>query len=489
MNTAVKLNFEEKVRNININLIKDVRLQQAVFHIQNFYEPVKFGNLLFNYKDMAFYKGYDINKMTLSELEELINKDGESLHCSQSTYMGYKRSYVTAVCNSGFLIDVDYYNIDKYKDLSPYELIDVMKTDGAFKMLEPSYFIYSGKGLYIAYLLNNINVNTNLSDLQSNINKENIEKRRSIIISLIKNFEKYGADKKCNDLTRIYKMAGSINFKTGNNTEIMYFDKVKNMPLKRYTLGHLYNNFVKNGYLEEPTPKAPKKAKETKPFKIIDKTIKNQDKPIKEKNSTNSDSCKEIINYAVKIDSIKTIRNAFTLNKARLNDLETLLNIRNYNFYDLHIRNTFLHLFSVYLRKITDDLEEIFDKIKEINGNFDISIENIDYLKNQIFKDELNYNYKNEDIINMLLISQEEQEQLKTIISKDEQSRRRNTKKREKRKNDNGLTIREQQKVDNMEKIKQLLAEGYKKTEIAKMIGITERVVYKYINELKNMSL
>lgn len=484
MNTAVKLNFDEKVRNININLIKSERLQQAVFHIQNFYKPIKFGNLLFNYKDMAFYKGYDINKITLSELEELINKDGASLHCSQSTYMGYKRSYSTAVCNSGFLIDIDYYNIDEYKDLSPYALIEIMKTDGAFKMLEPSYFIFSGKGLYIAYLLNNINVNTNLSDLQSKINKENIEKRRSIIISLIKNFEKYGADKKCNDLTRIYKMAGSINFKTGNNTEIMYFDKVKNMPLKRYTLGHLYNNFVKNGYLDEPTPKAPKKSKETKPVKIIDKTIKKQDKPVKEKHSTNNDSCKEIINYVVKIDGIKTIRNAFTLNKARLNDLETLLNIRNYNFYDLHIRNSFLHIYSVYLRKITDDLEEIFNKIKEINGNFDMSIENIDYLKNQIFKDELNYNYKNEDIINMLLISQEEQEQLKTIISKEEQSRRRNTKKRDKRKNDNGLTSREQQKANNMEKIKQLLKEGYNQVEISKKLKISKGRVNQLIKEI-----
>lgn len=489
MNTAVKLNFEETIRNININLIEDKRLQQAVFHLNNFYQPIKFGNLLFNYKDMAYYRGFDINKMTLSQLEELINKRGESLHCSQSTYIGYKRSYATAVSNSGFIVDVDYYNVEEYKHLTAYELIEVMEKDGAFNMLKPSYFINSGNGLYIVYLLNNVSVNTNLNDLQNMAHQKNIEKRRSIIISLIKNFEKYGSDKKCNDLTRIYKMPGTINFKTGNDTEIMYFDKVKNKPLKRYTLGHLYNKFLDKGYVAEPKPK---KVKEIEPFKVISEP-KKQDKPKKinkkTKINTNNDTCKEIRTYAVNIDGIKTIRNGFTLNKARIDDLETLLNIRNYNFYNLHIRNTYLHIYSVYLRKITDDLEEIFNKVKEINSSFDKPIENIDYLKNQIYRDELNYNYKNQDIIDMLLITPDEEKQLKTIISREEYNRRRREKDKNKRKNSNGLTNREQQKADNMEKIKQLLQEGYNKSEITNMIGISIRMINKYINELNNMSL
>ena len=92
------------------------------------------------------------------------------------------------------------------------------------------------------------------------------------------------------------------------------------------------------------------------------------------------------------------------------------------------------------------------------------------------------YWYTNETLINMLDITEEEQRHLKTIIGTNEKYRRNNERRRKERRNEAGLTMREQQKKDNIKAVKELAKQGLKQVEIAKELGITQQYVSKILN-------
>ena len=71
------------------------------------------------------------------------------------------------------------------------------------------------------------------------------------------------------------------------------------------------------------------------------------------------------------------------------------------------------------------------------------------------------YNYSNENLIEILCITEEEQRKLKTIKSKKLVQEQRNKKRREKRRNEYGLTQREQQKQETIAKIMALKEQGF----------------------------
>jgi DNA-binding CsgD family transcriptional regulator len=83
------------------------------------------------------------------------------------------------------------------------------------------------------------------------------------------------------------------------------------------------------------------------------------------------------------------------------------------------------------------------------------------------------YNYKNETLIDMLAITEQEQQRLKTIISKEEKYRRNNERRRESRRNEAGLTPRQQQALDTLTTIEELRAQGLTIAEIADEVGLT----------------
>ncbi|MCB2289762.1 hypothetical protein LGK97_08285 [Clostridium sp. CS001] len=490
MHTALtKLDYNTAIRDLNITdviTITDKALKQAVFHLLTFFD-VPFGNLLFCYKKMNFYHGYDINKITVQDVYDLIYTKGESLHYSLSTFSSkIQRSGSKAVCNSGWTIDLDYYKTE-YSHLSPQELVAKMRLDGAFDMIEPDYIIFSGQGLYLVYLIKNININQNLDDLQIDIN---IDKRRTIIKALIKNFAKYGGDEKCHDIVRLNKMVGTVNFKTGNSTEILDFNKIATTQFKRRTLGHLYNLFVKKGYIIETEAKSKKTVKDAKTVKNTKvKTSKEVNKFKKESKYTIKRKCSEeelkpFKNFVIKTGGETRIITPLVINSDRIRDLNKLLEIRNNMLGEQHLRNEFLHIYSVILSKI-EDKETVIKAITEINNKFDKPIENIDYLINQISSPDFNYNFKTETIIRNLNILDVEMQRLKTIISRKEKTNRDKTTKKVNRRNENGLTTRKQQKMDKLNAIKNLLDKGYKQVQISTELGLDKKLISKYVKQLK----
>ena len=95
-----------------------------------------------------------------------------------------------------------------------------------------------------------------------------------------------------------------------------------------------------------------------------------------------------------------------------------------------------------------------------------------------VFKNKnKDYKYKNATLIELLDITKEEQEQLKTIIDTRVKLDRKNTIRREKRRNADGFTKREQQKKDTYKSIQFLKSQGLTQKEITQQLKISLRTV------------
>ena len=87
------------------------------------------------------------------------------------------------------------------------------------------------------------------------------------------------------------------------------------------------------------------------------------------------------------------------------------------------------------------------------------------------------YNYNNETLIELLEISKQEQQYMKTIIGQQEKYRRNNSRRREARRNEDGLTSREQQALTLKQKVQVLKGEGLAQKEIADRLGVSQQHV------------
>ena len=96
-------------------------------------------------------------------------------------------------------------------------------------------------------------------------------------------------------------------------------------------------------------------------------------------------------------------------------------------------------------------------------------------------RDKGGYWYKNETLIERLELTEEEQKHMKTIIGVRVKYDRNNERRSKVRRNEDGLTVREKQKQELINKVKELKLQGIKQIEIAKEVNITKGTVSKYL--------
>ena len=92
------------------------------------------------------------------------------------------------------------------------------------------------------------------------------------------------------------------------------------------------------------------------------------------------------------------------------------------------------------------------------------------------------YNYTNTSLIRQLEIIEEEQMQMSTIFSKKIKLIKKNNKRKADRRNENGLTSREQQKQDLINKIQTMKSQGLKQREVAEKLEKSLRTIKGYWN-------
>lgn len=313
-----------------------------------------------------------------------------------------------------------YVDIDCYKfNLRKESVLFFLENDYFNHSLPvPSLIVDSGRGLYLIWLI-------------ESVPSKAFTLWKAMQDYLYNQLKDFGADRGALDAARVLRVIGSYNTKSNSNVSVIEYNDV------RYSL-----KYLKDEYL----PKVEKKSKGKKEWKG-----------------------KRVFLY-----------NEFSLYKARLNDLQKLVELRN---FDVEGKREIILFLYRYYATLCEGEEEAESLTEEFNSKFlkPLSANELRSTKsNYIGK----YNYKNSTLVDLLEITDYEMKSMTTIISKDEKYDRNNQKRRAKRRNSEGLTKREQQKREKLINVLRGILNNKTNKEIADKLNISLRMVQVYKKEL-----
>jgi len=348
-------------------------------------------------------------KETLSSLNNVID-----VYATVNQF-SFTRKLENLIYTTMFYSDLDIYHTE-FKDISKEELIEKVLSYCAEKNIPaPNLIIYSGNGFYLKWLFS-----AKCNKYEFTLDKYKIAQK-----AINELFQFLGADSKALDASRVLRLPGSINSKTGKKCEVIFYND------ERKSAQDLFESFSQ---FYTPEPAKPIK---TKIIKVVADEAEKQEKPAKQKL------------LLVKRDSskapVKTL-NSLHLAKARYDDLKKLIELRNGNVKNS--RMTFLFWLlnfkalcgatnfvdfetdaneiaeSLSLKKYEWSFEELQTLEKKVirhnNGYKKFVKQNDDY-----FRLSNLYTPKNQTLIDIFQITDEEQSKLKTIISTSEKHSRR----------------------------------------------------------------
>ncbi len=310
-----------------------------------------------------------LTKDKLATIIQNANTLGLNTHIAISSYKRPRRITENLYGVSSIIIDLDYYKTD-YAEIDNYTdfrqaLQPILDTLG----IEPSAITYSGHGYYLTFNLTN-NVNLKYSSMHWLY--------QSVVQKLIEKFVDFGADYACSDLTRVFKIPGSINFKTGIPVTLCHYN-----PAHTINLSELADRLGIH-------TRAENKSREN-----------------------------AIAYQKYYFGNNSRFSNA---NKQRMEDYEHLLHSRNYKLP--HKRDLFFLFVAVNCFNMSWSATSILSYCKQLNTKLqhpliEKELEHlIYYLNNQLNEDgSCKLKYKNDYIVRTLGISDNEQKHMHQLIS------------------------------------------------------------------------
>ena len=328
-----------------------------------------------------------------------------------------------------------YIDLDYYKTKYTKEQVIMNLESNYFNKIIPAtnYIIDSGRGLALLWNINKVP-------------SQALPLWKAIQEYLYHQLKEFGADRQALDATRVLRVPGSINSKS--KTVVSIIDEYDYI----YDLREIQKEF-----LPELKPKEKKKGRPKK------------------------------INYVYRERS---------LYYARIQDITKLCELREYDLRG-H-REIILFLYRYYLCSFTEDVQKALEDVLELNSMFIYPLKEKEVIRatrsaEKCYLDNnKEYRYKNDTLIELLEITEDEEIQMSTIISKTEYKRRNNEynkkKYKEKLKVEGKLSKKEEVKV-RREKIKDLLAEGLSQKEIYNLLKISKRTCVNDVKFLKEQGL
>lgn len=383
-------------------------------------------------------KGYSQWHYKYAELKDL-DMSGENIYITLNTFYKPCRRLENIKELNTLFIDLDYYKTGKTKD---QVLMNLEKNYFNQSIPIPNYVIDSGRGMYLIWLINKVP-------------SQALALWKAIQEYLYNQLKCFGADRQALDATRILRVPGSINSKS--KTVVNILDEYKYV----YDLREIQNEFLP----------------ELKPYE------KKKGRPSK-------------INYIYRERS---------LYYGRIQDIIKLCELREYDLKG-H-RELILFLYRYYLCSFTEDIEKALNDILELNSMFRQPLSEREVIRATMSAERCyldknkQYKYKNETLIELLEITEEEQRDMTIIISKEEYKRRKRIRNKnsydgekakkiyqEKLKSQGKLS--EKEKISQRrEKIKDLLDEGLKQKDICLLLNISKPTYVRDRNFLKEQGL
>ena len=370
--------------------------------------------------------------------------DEDNVYITLNTfYKTYRRIECIKELNALFI------DLDIYKTGFTKEQILMNLNENYFKqsMPIPNFIIDSGRGLYLIWLI-------------KKVPSMALPLWEAVEEYFYKTLKEFGADRQALDATRILRVPGSFNSKT--HTEVKIIDNYD----------YLYElREIQNEYMPELSEKAPKRRGRPKKVSFI---------------------------YRER-----------SLYYTRLQDLIKLCELREYHLKG-H-REFILFLYRYYLCYFTEDTEKSLNDTIELNNMFKQPLREQEVIRATKSAEKVylsknkDYKYKNETLINLLQISDDEQREMKTIISKEEYKRRKQIRDREyqnskydsknakvKYKNklkQNGKITKEEEISLRRVRIKDLLGKGLKQKGICTQLNISKDTYLRDRKYLKEQGL
>lgn len=298
-------------------------------------------------------------------------------------------------------------------------------------------------------------------------------------------------DSAVRDCARMLRSPGSKN--GTRDCEVIFRSCIK------YDLKDLYDTLI-------PAPARGPKADPKARLKLI-KTIVEDGGKIPLKNlRCGKEMIKGISDCITSISNCKFT--SYTLHQARLQDLKTLCNLRDWDLEGY--RNSIMHCYVYWLGIIVRDEDNLLQEALSFNSRFikPLPISSTraivrsalkrvrDFLKyeedirrgvprrvSKGMRDKPGYWYKNITLINMLDISEEEQARMITIMEIQEKRKRKNKKRREDRRSDEGLLPTEIKRRNQFIVIAKLKEDGESFKTIAKLLDADGKTLRKKINK------
>ena len=362
-------------------------------------------------------------------VEDLLKQDfdKEDVYISMSTFYKPMRrieNIKELTCN---FIDLDTYNT-KFTNT---QILMNLESNYFNKVIPtPNLIIGSGRGLTLIWLIERVPYMA-------------LPLWKAVQEYLYSQLKEFGADRKALDATRVLRVAGSINSKSGTRVTILEKYEYK------YTLREIQREFLPD--LDENRNK-----KKGRPKKVV------------------------------------YVHRERSLYQGRILDLVKLCELRNYDVKG-H-REIILFLYRYYLCYFYEDEQNALEDVLELNKEFIQPLSEKEVIRatrsaEKVFKaKDKQYKYKNETLIELLEISEYEQTHMKIIIGKEEYKRR----DREYLKNRYLEQLQVQGKLTEKDKIsrrrqkiKDLLAEGLSQKEIYTSLKISKRTCIYDIKFLK----
>ncbi len=417
------------------------RLKKGVFlmYIQTYDTTVCEENaILIDYSTLMYPKGNEggyvavgtkvdgIYKQRMVTVLDWINAIDYDVNCylSVNTYYKPQRNVRSVRHLNAFYVDIDYYKHGVSFDDVMHTLQHHIEHE---RIVKPTYIIDSGRGIYLIFKIEDVpGKYKQTKNLYSAV--------QQYICDL---FADVGADYGAKDIARVLRVPTTMNTKANKRVTIL-----EHNADAIYTMA-MFRELVYPFGLERAS-KAPVRTSEKK-------------------------------------GKLKYLYNAYTLYKARSEDLKTVCKLRNYDVRGM--RDKFLFIYHYFMMQIHQVEQVALYYTLNLNEDFVEPLEEKEVkslVKSSVraYYDHLEdktkgYNYKNETLIDLLEITEDEQVHLKTIISKDIKYARNNERRKASRRSENGLTKRQKDKLSLIERVQELHEQGVSNKQIAEQLEIS----------------
>ncbi|MEF9992524.1 MAG: DNA-binding response regulator [Peptostreptococcaceae bacterium] len=407
---------------IKLQLNDEINIDESRKHLTNLHKGSE-GYITVASKAPNYSQWHYKREDLLERTEDIINDI--NAYVSQNTFYRPQRRIENIKELRAIYIDIDCYNSKYTKEAVQYFLENDLY---GHKIPRPNYLIDSGRRLYYIILI-------------KPVPSMALPLWYALQRYLFNALKQFGADANALDPTRVLRIVGTMNSKSGTCVEVLdEYDY-------EYSLREIQDEYL-------PDINEKKKSK-GRPKKMV------------------------------------SLFTEYSLYFNRVIDITKICELREYDV-EGH-REVILFLYRYFSACFTEDTEEALSRALELNASFKKPLPEVEVIRDtksatRAYENKL-YKYTNAKLIEILDISPKEQEYLKTIISGKEKYRRsaeeQKSKKKAKRRNENGLTKREQEKQDRVKRINELQREGLNQNQIAIEVGISRQAVSKLLKSLR----